>query len=96
MPNTEPSPSSSPTGRWRAFVARPGAGQQVDLDLGELDWATARELLLDRILPLLASGCACCREAAMECLHELDNPQAADIEFLGEIDGMHYVLTASR
>ena len=96
MPNTEPSASSSPPGPWRAYIARPPGDQPVDLDRGQLEWATARELLLDRILPLLSDSCDCCREAAMECIYELDGPAAADTEFLGEIDGTHYVLTVSR
>lgn len=92
MPNTAPS-SPSP-GRWRACVTNLDVGQPGDLDRGDLDWATARELLLDRILPFLASDCDCCREAAMECLYELDDPAAPDTEFLGEIDNWQYVLSA--
>jgi hypothetical protein len=65
MPTT--APPSRPPGRWRAYVTGLDAGQPGDLDRSDLDWDTARDLLLDRILPFLASACACCREAAMEC-----------------------------
>lgn len=91
MPNTAPPPSP---GRWRAYVTSLDTDQTGALDRGDLDWATARELLLDEILPLLASDCECCREAAMECLYELDDPDAPDTEFLGEIDNRQYVLSA--
>jgi hypothetical protein len=96
MPDIEPNPSSSAPGRWRAYVTTGNGSQQVELDRVELDWAAGRVLLLERILPFLADSCECCREAAMECLYELDDPAAPGTEFLGEIDGEQYVLTASR
>ena len=78
--------------RWRVFAGDLETRGRVHLDQGGLEWEPAKDLLLTRILPWLADSCPCCREAAMECLHELDDPTAHGQAFHGDIGTTQYIL----